>query len=293
MKKIGFIVDSFACIDQKEADALGVGFLPFQLDIDGTVIDDDGITLSREEVLTKIGEVKNVKTSLPKLNKTHELFTQICSQYEEVIYMPINSHLSGASNAANNFLAEFPNLKIYHNHLVGPQYFEVINFIQEELTKGKEVDEILEVVDKIQAETVTFILPQKLEYAIKGGRVGGLKRLVLKTIMKMKLFPYIKFSETGNSTPGIARSIKSAIKQIVEKILKFSSVKTLEELHERYNIFCIYGNDYAFNKEIEQYAQEFGLIPNIHKLSSAVIAIHTGPEAISFSISPKTKYFAS
>ncbi|VEU76961.1 DegV family protein [Mycoplasmopsis columbina] len=286
MKKIGFIVDSFSCLSKEEANQKGFGYFPFRLDLDDKVYE-DGVDLSSKDILEIIDKSQDYKTSLPRLDIMEEVISQMSKEYDDVIYLPISSTLSGSLSAANNFKSEFSNFHIYDNQYVGEQFLEVIKYIKREYEKGVSLDIIFEKLNDFQKDTIVYILPLNLNYAIKGGRISGVKKFLLKAFSKVKLVPFIKFANSQNSTAGIARGTKGAIIQIVEKIIDFTNLKNIDEINQKYNLYFIHGLDQEFNQMVLKIVKETKLEINSSKLNSGVIAVHTGPEAISLSIMPK------
>ncbi|WP_029512727.1 DegV family protein [Mycoplasmopsis iners] len=288
MQKIGFIVDSFSCLTEKEANQLGFGYLPFRIELDDKTYD-DGIEISKKDLLEKIGQANKVKTSLPRLDVVQEVLEKMTQEYEVVVYLPISEKLSGAYNAVNNFKSEYPNLYIMPNRFVGIQYIKAIEFIKSEYEKGQTLDQITGYINEILNQTATFILPHSLNFAINGGRISGLKKFALKVLSKMKLMPFIRFYLDENSMAGIARGVKGAIKQIIEKAIGLTKTKSIQELNEKYFINFIYGIDETFNQDIKKIIDESGLIIEHSELNTSVIAAHTGPQAIAISLMPKVK----
>ncbi|UUM19013.1 DegV family protein [Mycoplasma sp. 1018B] len=286
MKKIGYILDSFSCINQKEAQQLGYGYFPFIVEADGNIYN-DGIDLTKKELLEIIEKSKNVKTSLPNLQLMENIIKKMCQEYDIVVYLPIAETLSGAMSAANNFTQDYKNFYILKNRFVANQYLSAIKYIDKLFQENKTIENIQKEINKISLTTETYIIPTDLNYLINGGRISNLKKFLLKSVSKMKLTPYIKFHLNDNSPAGIARGYKGAALQIIDKLLAKVKNSSVNELLAKFEINFIYGINKIINEEIKNLFSNKQITFNNEKLNTSVIAVHTGPDAVAISIMPK------
>ncbi|MCS4537081.1 DegV family protein [Mycoplasma sp. CSL7475-4] len=284
MKKIGFIFDSFVCLTKNELQEMGYGYIPLITEIDNETYL-DGIDVDRRELLKKIAQTENIKTSLPYMATFAEVFGQMCSQYDEVIYLPISNKLSSTSSAASNFLEEFKNLHIIDNSFVADQYLEVAKFASKYFEKHQDINKLIEKIKEINQKSLTFIVPKNIHYLVKGGRVSSFKKFMLGAMSIVKLLPYVKFDLEGTSTGGVGRGPKGVIKQIIAKFEEFTGLDT-KEITQQYKIFTINGIDEEFNSLAAESFKQKGIEFANKKLNSSVIAIHTGPEAQAFTLMP-------
>ncbi|TQC51431.1 DegV family EDD domain-containing protein [Mycoplasmopsis mucosicanis] len=285
MKKLGIIVDSFACMSKQEANEQGFYYVPLVTEIDGKEYQ-DGLDINREDVLNMMAKTENIKTSLPFMSSFEEVFSLACSENDFVLYIPISSKLSSTFSAANNFVHDFKNLYIYDNGLVGDQIIELAKYAKKHFEKYQNIDRLLEDIHQIDKQCLTFILPQNIKYLVKGGRVSSLKKLLLGVLSKVKLMPYIKYDLNGTSNGGLGRGPKGVAKQVISKFIHFTGVKDTKELQQKYKIFTIYGIDDEFNKTAIETFKQQGITFVNARLNSSVIGIHTGPEAHAYYIIP-------
>ncbi|QSF13876.1 DegV family protein [Mycoplasma sp. Mirounga ES2805-ORL] len=286
MKKIGFIIDSFSCETEKSAKEKGFEFFSIDVEIDGKLYE-DGRGIDRTKMLEMIRDGKSIKTSLPKLGMMEETIKRMTKEYDEVIYVGISTGLSSSMRIAATLESAYKNFHIFENSLAGDMYLEIIEFIKNKFEEGKTISQIIEETNKIQEQSLIFILPQKINYLIEGGRATGFKKLLLKTFSKLSVLPYVKFYDNKVSNGGIARSSSKAATQIVHKLLNHVELSSASEINDKYDVHFIYGIDEDFNNSVRSTCEKLGIKFASEKLNASSIAVHTGPEAISLSIMPK------
>ncbi|WP_027120625.1 DegV family protein [Mycoplasmopsis lipofaciens] len=287
MKKIGFIFDSFISEQKTELDKKGFGYFPFRCILD-EVEYEDGIDLEKEELLHKIDKSKDVKTSLARYSTMEEVISKMTKEYDDVLYLPIGQNLSSSSSTAQTFKREFSNFHVFDNGWVGNQYNYVVDYARRIYEKYQDINVVIEKLVEIKNKSILFVLPLNINYVINGGRISSFKKVLLKTVAKLKLKPYIKFYNGSGSTGGIARGVKSAINQMLTKTAEFANVE-IKDLNKYYNVDFIYGIDKEFTKQVIDLCEKHGVKFDSQTLNTSTIAIHTGPEAICFSIIPKLK----
>ena len=99
MKKTGIMTDSHSGILQSEADELGIGVLPMPFYIDEKLYR-EGVDISREEFYDRLRKGVDVSTSQPSPEEVMKMWDTMLEQYEELVYIPISSGLSGSCQTA-------------------------------------------------------------------------------------------------------------------------------------------------------------------------------------------------
>lgn len=283
-KNIGIILDSFSCISEKDAASLDLGFIPLIAEIDGEPIS-DGVDKDRFEMLELIANSNNLKTSLPFLSTFEKVFEQFCKKYDYVIFLPISSFLSSTYNAALTFKDTYPNLHVIDTSFVGQQMLDVAKYAKIHFEKFQDIDKLIKSIKDIESRSTTYIIPKDINYVIKGGRVSSFKKFLLSALSKINLCPYIKFDKNGTSTGGIGRGLKGSFKQILNKLADKANTKIID-IQKDYKIYNINGIDKEFNKLSHDFFAENKILFDDIKLNSSCVAIHTGPEAQSFTVMP-------
>lgn len=104
MKKIGIVTDSTSSITLEEAKRLGIKMLPMPFYI-GDECYYENVTLSREVFFDKLQSGVSVSTSQPAPTEVMKIWDEALEEYEQILYMPISSGLSGSCQTATMLAA--------------------------------------------------------------------------------------------------------------------------------------------------------------------------------------------
>ena len=99
MKPIGIITDSHSSITQEEAKKLGIWVLPMPFYIDGDCYL-EGVNLTREDFFAKLESGSAITTSQPSPADVCDVWDWALKEFEQVLYMPLSSGLSGSCETA-------------------------------------------------------------------------------------------------------------------------------------------------------------------------------------------------
>ena len=105
-KKIAVVTDSNSGITQEEAKQLGIRVLPMPFMINEETFFED-ITLTQEEFYEKLESGAGVVTSQPSPEAVMGLWEEILREYEEIVYIPMSSGLSGSCQSAMMLSEDF------------------------------------------------------------------------------------------------------------------------------------------------------------------------------------------
>ena len=99
MKKTGIMTDSHSGILNEEAERLGIKVLPMPFYI-GEKVYREGVDLSRDEFYDMLRKGVDVSTSQPSPVEVLDMWKEMLKEYEEIVYIPLSSALSGSCMAA-------------------------------------------------------------------------------------------------------------------------------------------------------------------------------------------------
>ena len=105
MKKIGIVTDSHSGIGAKEAERLGIMVLPMPFYI-GEECYFENVNLTRADFFDKLRNGADVATSQPSPASVMEIWDKALAEYEQIIYMPISSGISGSCSSATAMAEE-------------------------------------------------------------------------------------------------------------------------------------------------------------------------------------------
>ena len=106
MKKVAIITDSNSGISQEQAQELGVYVVPMPFTIGGKEFF-EGINLSQEQFYEKLLDDEEISTSQPSPVALMELWDKLLKEYEELVYIPMSSGLSGSCQTAAALAADY------------------------------------------------------------------------------------------------------------------------------------------------------------------------------------------
>ena len=111
MKKTAILTDSNSGITQEQAKQLGIYVvaMPFTIN-DEEYLED--ISITQEQFYEFLKQDADVKTSQPSQYYLEELWNDILKEYEEIVYIPMTSGLSGTCENAKKYAENF-NGKVY------------------------------------------------------------------------------------------------------------------------------------------------------------------------------------
>lgn len=217
MKRTGVITDSNSGISREEAEKLGILVLPMPFYIDGQCYY-EGRTLSREEFFQKQSSGAEITTSQPSPADVMKLWDQALEEYEQVVYLPMSSGLSGSCATAAALAQDEPyegRVFVVDNGRVSTLQYRSVLDILELIQEGYSAGEIKDILERDRENMVIYIGVDTLEYLKKGGRITPAAAL-LGTVLNIK--PVLKLEvgvlDSFKKCRGLAKAKKAMIEAI-------------------------------------------------------------------------------
>lgn len=256
MKKTGVVTDSHSGISQQEAKELGIMVLPMPFTIDGTCYYEDK-DLSREDFFRALASGCEVSTSQPSPEEVMNLWDEALDVWDEIVYIPISSGLSGSCGTAKMLSSEEKyEGKVFvvdNGRVATPMHRSVLDAL-ELIQEGYEAAKIREILEKSRDQHVIFITVDNLEYLKKGGRISR-STAALGTILKIK--PILKFDVGTLDAYKKCRGFKKARREMLEAIK--TEMETTFDGYKKEDIYLVAASsaDEATTKEWVEEIQEF------------------------------------
>lgn len=278
MKKIAIMTDSSADISNEESVRNNLFVMRLPLVIDGKeYIEEDSISLLDFTTMMYAGAV--AKTSQAVLGKLIEMWTDILKEYDEIVYIPISSNLSGSYSSAALCSESFDGrvIVVDAKFVCYPLQWLCLE-AQKMVEKGYTGQQIKE---KIETETNMWavLIPEKLEYLQRGGRISKAAAALGNLL---KIAPILKVEDGGIDTYDKVRTLKRAYQVAIEA----NSIENPEDY-----IWMVVeadfkemGNELAASLEAA-IKQPVRVVP-MH----ATIMSHTGPRTIGIGRIKKLNY---
>ena len=175
MKKTGIMTDSHSGILENEASKLGIAVLPMPFYIDEKLYR-EGVDISREEFYEMLRKGADVATSQPSPESVMHMWSAMLQEYEELVYIPISSGLSGSCMTAQAMAQEEPyagRVFVVDNGRVStPMHRSVLDAV-ELAEKGYRAQKIKDILEKNREHMVIYVGLSTLTYLKKGGRISA------------------------------------------------------------------------------------------------------------------------
>ena len=284
MAKIKIITDSNSGISQDEATKLGIFVIPMPFTIDGEEYLED-ISITNDKFYEFLNNDADVKTSQPSRFYLEELFDNLLTDNDEIVYIPMSSGLSGTCENATA-LAQNYNGKVFvvnNTRISVTQKHSVLEAI-ELANSGKNGLEIKNILEEKANHQSIYIMLGTLKYLKKGGRISG-TAAALGSLLKIKP---ILYSNGGKFDKfAIAINTMQAKKKMIDKVKQELNEKFLDSTKNGQITISVahtqnYNEALKFKEEI---IKEF---PNIKfeftDSLSLSVACHIGPGALAIAV---------
>ena len=285
MGKIAVVTDSNSGITQSQAKELGIRVVPMPFYINGELYFED-ITLTQEEFYHSLGEDADISTSQPSPGDIVDLWEELLEEYDEIIYIPMSSGLSGSCQTAVMLAQDYEDkVFVVDNQRISVTQRQSVLDAIEMAEKGMSASEIYNVLMREKLEASIYITVDTLKYLKKGGRVTS-AGAALGAMLNIK--PVLQIQGEKLDAFAKVRGWKAAKKTMLNAI-----AKDKEERFAEKDIY-IHGAYTCSEEEAEEWKQEImqkfpGYEVHMDKLSLSV-ACHIGPGARAVTCIKKVEY---
>ena len=308
MKKTGIMTDSHSGILQSEADELGIGVLPMPFYIDEKLYR-EGVDISREEFYDRLRKGVDVSTSQPSPEEVMKMWDTMLEQYEELVYIPISSGLSGSCMTAQAMAQDEPYAgKVFvvdNGRVSTPMHRSVLDAV-ELADKGYSAEKIKKILEDNRENMVIYVGLSTVSYLKKGGRItpaaaalGTLLRLKpVLTVQGEKLAadvlnikPVMKFGVGKLDVYQKCRGIKNARKAMIDAIKK-EFATTFKDAYEAGKVYLMAASSSTEEVTREWVAQIKENFPGLDVMCdnlSLGLSCHIGPDGLGIACCTKVE----
>lgn len=170
--RTAIITDSNSSIFEAEGREMGVFVLPMPVILDGKTYY-EGVDISHEAFFHHLHELRPVSTSQPSPGDVLEMWnTVLKSGYDEAVYIPMSSGLSGSCRTAQGMAPEYEGrIQVVDNRRISvTQRHCVLDavFLRDQ---GCTAAQIREVLERTADESIVYVGVSTLDYLKASGRV--------------------------------------------------------------------------------------------------------------------------
>ena len=287
MSKVAVMTDSNSGITQTEAKELGICVLPMPFYIDEQTYYED-IDLTQDEFYEKLKGDCDIKTSMPALGDVTDKWDGLLKEYDEIVYIPMSSGLSGSCEAAIMLSQDYDGkVQVVNNQRISVTQRQSVLDAMELAQKGKKAEEIKDILESVKMESSIYIMLDTLYYLKKGGRITP-AAAALGTLLKLK--PVLQIQGDKLDAFAKARTPKQG-KNIMIDTMKKDFAERFNDLEgKNMHLEIAYSHDKeaaeAFKEEVQAQFPNHEIIMNPLSLS---VSCHIGPGAIAIACSKKVE----
>ena len=184
-KKVAVVTDSNSGITQNEAKELGIKVLPMPFMINEETFFED-ITLTQEAFYERLEGGANVVTSQPSPESVMNLWKEILAEYDEIVYIPMSSGLSGSCQSAIMLSEDFDGkVQVVNNQRISVTQRQSALDAKLLTKRGMDAAAIKDFLEKDKFNSSIYIMLDTLYYLKKGGRITP-AAAAIGTILKLK-----------------------------------------------------------------------------------------------------------
>ena len=275
--KIAIMTDSNSGITAQEAQQLGVALLPMPIQIDGQMYL-EGIDLFPSEFYARLAQGADVSTSQPSPADTMELWDKLLEEYDQLVYIPMTSGLSGTAATAASLACDDPyEGRVFvadNKRISAPQRQSVLDALALR-ERGKSGAEIKQRLEEASLHSQIYIMVDTLHYLKKGGRITPTAALLgsalnLKPILQLqagKLDAYKKVRGTKAAKTELVHALEAKLPCLEGegKLIVQTAYSGSDELGAEWTEF------------VQQAFPQFQVYSTVLPMS---IACHPGPGAL-------------
>ncbi len=275
MGKVAVMTDSNSGITQKAGKELGIYVLPMPFYIDEKLYFED-ITLSREAFYEKLASDCEISTSQPSPVNVMEMWDTALKEYEEIVYIPMSSGLSGSFETAAMLARDYDGkVQVVNNQRISVTQEQSVYDAIHLAEQGKNAEEIKEILEREKMVSSIYLMVDTLKYLKKGGRITP-AAAALGTVLNLK--PVLQIQGEKLDSYAKVRGVKAAKRTMYRAIR--------EDLETRFaGKNMVLGLAYSssedavqnWRQEMEEQFPGYQILQNPLSLS---VSCHTGPGSV-------------
>ena len=270
--KVALLTDTSSGLTYEQAKEYGIYLVSLSIIVDGKEFEDQK-EISTKDFLEYQANKCRTSTSLPAPGKVYEQFNQLMEEYDQVLYIPISSKLSGTYVSGCTLAREFEGrvLVVDCLRIATPLKLAVLE-AKKMLECGYSANKVKEILETSTENDDIFILTETLEYLKRGGRISPTIAAV-GNLLKIK--PVLRLH---NGEIGLAHKVRTQTKAYQIILEELDNV--LSKNKDAKIIVLHYHHEPMLERMIPLLKERFTEHEIIIDEVGAIILNHTGKEVI-------------
>jgi len=286
MQKIGIITDSHSGITQKQAEQMGIYVLPMPFYIEDECFY-EGKDLTYEQFMERLKRMDKVSTSQPSPTEVTEIWDRVLEDYDEIVYIPISSGLSGSCATAKMLAEEDPykgKVFVVDNGTVSALTHQSVLDAQELLGQGLSAEQIMNRLEAAKKRKGIYVTVENLQYLKNGGRVSA-STAIVGDLLRVK--PVLYFDTGTLDVVAKCRGKKKAKAEMITQVKHLFETEYKKECEEG-NMHLLAASSAGAEETAQWVAEIQEAFPGMEVLSDPLacsISCHIGPGGLGIGFS--------
>ena len=184
-EKIAILTDTNSGITPEQAAGFGIHLVSMPVIIDGENFFENE-SIFQDEFFQRLRQGACVSTSQPAPGALMDCWEGLLQRYDEIIYLPMSSGLSGSCQTAAMLAEEYDGrIHVVDNHRISVTLRQSVLEAKHLASQGKTAREIAAYLEQDGLESSIYVAVNTLEYLKKSGRVTA-AGAAIGTILNIK-----------------------------------------------------------------------------------------------------------
>ncbi len=275
--RTAIVTDSNSGMLPEDARGHGIFMLNMPVLIDGRVYTDN-VNITKDFFYDRQAKDAEIKTSQPTAGDVLNLWDRVLKDYDELVYIPMSSGLSGSCQSAMMFAQEYDGrVQVVDNQRISVTQRQSALDAKAMADQGYRAADIKTVLERTKFDSTIYITVDTLKYLKKGGRVTP-SAAALANLLKIKPVLSINGEKLDSfaKVRGMKAAKKTMLRTLREDIEKNIGPVNPDQPNAWLGIAHTHCKEAALELK-EQMQEEF---PNYHIHLDELplsIAVHIGP----------------
>lgn len=285
MSKIAILTDSNSGISQESAREKGIYVIPTPVYINDEVFY-EGVDLTTDKFFEQQAAGADIKTSMPVVGDVIDKWEELLEEYDEVVYIPLSSGLSGSCTTAMMLAEDYDGkVQVVNNQRISVTMKSSVFDAKALADAGKSAEEIKRILEETKFESTIYIMVDTLEYLKKGGRITP-AAAAIGSMLKIK--PVLQIRGEKLDSYAKARTLKQAKQIMMDAIAKDMAEEWDDPTGENTIIAMAHTqNDEEIAKFKEEVLERWPNRDIVVDPLSLVVSCHIGPGALALTCTKK------
>ncbi len=228
MKNVAILTDTNSGLMPEVAEKLGIHLILMPFIIDGKQYF-EGRDISYRQFFEFLDKGADVSTSQPSLGDLKASFDNLLKEYDEIVFIPMSSGLSGTCQTANMLAEDYDGrVQVVNNQRISVTMRQSVEDAKALADKGYDAAQIREILEREKFSSSIYITVQTLKYLKKGGRITP-AAAAIGTLLKIK--PVLQIQGDKLDSFAKARGMSQA-KSIMLKAVKDDIENRFADFHK-------------------------------------------------------------